>query len=145
MNRTLGFRASGPLVMGSEPNPSLAQRRVGFGLCVAERSDQGRRVRLLTLGTRGGWATIVEAPNSESLVRRGIQAIFIKFKSIPAVMATSDHVPEVCFQVSILQVPAATLYFFSSQFYFIRFLGNKERNLDSIRCCFHCLFPWSYG
>ena len=60
-------------------------------------------------------------------------------------MATSDHVPEVCFQASIFQVPVATLYFLSSQIYFIRFLGNEEQNLDSISCCSQCLFSWAYG
>ena len=35
-------------------------------------------------------------------------------------MATSDHVPEVCFQVPILQLSVAALHFPSSQFYFMR-------------------------
>ena len=48
-----------------------------------------------------------------------IQAIFLRFNSISTAMATSDHIPEVCFQVPILQVSAASLHFPSSQFYFI--------------------------
>ena len=50
-----------------------------------------------------------------------IQAIFLRFKSISVAMATSDHVPEVCFQVPTFQVPAATLHFpfFSNLFYLI--------------------------
>ena len=72
--------------------------------------------------------------------RAVIQAIFVRFKPISAVMATIDHVPEVCLQVSTFQASTATSYFFSSQIYFVRFLGNEERNLDSISCCFQCLF-----
>jgi hypothetical protein len=63
-----------------------------------------------------------------------IQAIFVRSEPAPAVMATNDHVPEVCFQVSTLQVSAATPYSFSSLIHFIRFLENEERNLDSISC-----------
>ena len=47
-----------------------------------------------------------------------IQVIFLRFRSILAVMVTSDHVPEVCFQVPVFQILAVTLYFLSSQIYF---------------------------
>ena len=55
-----------------------------------------------------------------------VEAIFFGFKSAPTVMATSDHVPEVCFQVPVLKVSIATLRFLSSRIYFIWFLGNKD-------------------
>ena len=51
-------------------------------------------------------------------------------------MATIDHVPEVCLQVSILQLSAATLYFFSPWTYFVRFLRKW-----GTKFWFHQLFP----
>jgi len=40
-----------------------------------------------------------------------VQVTFLRFRSILATMATSDHVPEVCLQTSTFQMLAATLYF----------------------------------
>jgi len=54
--------------------------------------------------------TLADPPFHQTI----IQATFIRSEPAPTVMATNDHVPEVCFQVSILQVSAVTLYFFSS-------------------------------
>ena len=51
-------------------------------------------------------------------------------------MLSSSHSP------SIGRYPA---FPFSSQIYFIWFLGNEEQNLDSIGCCFQGLFSWAYG
>ena len=63
-----------------------------------------------------------------------IQAIFVRSEPVPTAMATNDDIPEVCFQISVLQVLAATPYFFSFWTYFIWLLGTEERNLDSISC-----------
>ena len=48
-----------------------------------------------------------------------IQAVSLRFTSIPTVMATSDHVPEVCFQIPILKMLVVTLHFLLPQIYFI--------------------------
>jgi len=45
------------------------------------------------------------------LYQAAVQVTFLRFRSILATMATSDHVPEVCLQTYALQVLAATLYF----------------------------------
>ena len=74
-----------------------------------------------------------------------IQVILLWFRSILAAMATSDHVPEVCFQVPVFQILVITLYFLFSQIYSIWFLGNKEQNFDSIGYCSPWLFSWAYG
>ena len=67
-------------------------------------------------------STLANLPPRQALIR----AVFFRFTSVSVIMATSDHVPEVCFQVHILKMPVATLYFICPQIYFIRFLGNRE-------------------
>ena len=73
-----------------------------------------------------------------------IQAVFLRFKSTSVLMVTIDHAPEVWFQIPILEMLVAILYFLCPQIYFIQFLGNEEQNLDSISCYFQCLFSRTY-